>query len=133
MGTIVNVPSNLDFEGINPLINLPTINTDYLYYFCGELIHMRAMYGSTHPEYGDYFPLCSERLRDIYFNYNQVMDYLLKADVLATDGWFVRGEKCTGYKFTETYSGQPLKQYPIENYVLNKNIKKRKAKRDKEA
>jgi len=132
------VPSNLDFVDLSeqyPLTNLPAgkHSKDYLYYFCHQLVQIRSMYGGEHPIYGSYFPICTAMLRTLHFNYNSFMNYLIQAQVIQSDGQFIVGQKCKGYKFTQTYSGQIIKPLVVENHVLSRNIQKQKQKLESEA
>ena len=138
MSIFAHVPSNLDFNTLAqqyPYSNLPAgkKNADYLYYFSGVLVDRRARYKGEHPEYGDYFPLCSSRLRDIHDNYNLYMDYLVLAQVVETDSRFIAGEKCLGYKFTDNYSGQLYRTQEIDNYMLSNKVKQHRINYENEA
>jgi len=138
MGIPAHIPANLDFSTLSlqyPYDNLPAgkKNADYLYYFCGLLVDRRARYKGEHPEYGEYFPLCSTRLREIHDNYNLYIDYLLKAGVIQTDNRFIAGEKCLGYKFTDTYSGQLHRTQVIDNYMLSNKLKRHRIIHEKQA
>lgn len=128
MDVTVYVPFNLDFDQEAYRASFETLpagrrSADYLYYICGTLASLQARYGGYNEERNGFTPLCSIYLRIIHFQYHKLIDYLLQMKVLETDGIYVEGEKCTGYRFSSAYRGQPLKEVAITELILKNNIR----------
>lgn len=124
----VNVPSNLDLNEVfkqHLTTSLPSQQyIDFMYYICHQLVHIMASHRGEKPQYNDYFPLCSARFKQLHHNYSAILNHLLDANVLITDRRFIVGEKCRGYRFAHTYTGQPLKTLTLNNNVLSRNVKR---------
>lgn len=89
---------------------------------------MKAQRGGWEPRNGGYFSLCSTILRDIHQDYHKLLEYLVQAGIFETDGLYIQGEKCTGYRFTERYTGVPFKEVTLKNLTLIGNIRKQREK-----
>jgi len=122
------VPSTLDFGQLSethPYTGLPTKenSAEYLYYICSTLVTSQAKHGGWQERNSGYIPRCSKYLRKVHAQYNLLLDYMVEAGILLTDGIFMEGIKCTGYKFAPKYDGVALKEVTINTYILNKGIR----------
>jgi hypothetical protein len=68
-----------------------------------------------------YVPINAELLKKRVHNYAHYLGYLIDAGVIETDGFYVRGEKSRGYRFTEKYQTF-VAPAEIQRYTLLKAI-----------
>lgn len=108
-GRIKSVPTtgNLDSSLL--------FDKDRLIYIIGLISSIPAKNKDSITEDG-YVVINSLLIRNAFKDYWSYLDYLIKTDVLCTDGQYILGEKSKGYKFTESYSDKPLKRY---NYPIS--------------
>jgi len=53
-----------------------------------------------------FVPINASMLQSIIRNYKSYLAYLIEAEIIISDGRYVPGKKCIGYKFTAFYSGR---------------------------
>lgn len=99
------IPENLDIDKILheiPPVNIERFSKEKLLY----IIHLINAIPANNKdlEINDGFvPIYSQAVRLIVANYKQYFDYLIKASVLETDNYYIKGQKSKGYRFTELY------------------------------
>ncbi len=142
MNLTLLTPENLDIDGLikegKASFARLRLRKPSLYYILDALIKARV--NSRHEmEEQDtrYFSVSSKLLDGVVHNYNAYLAFLIERGVIETDNHFIVGKKCKGYRFTLRYSGKSLIGTTINDYRLNRSIKRwkeaQKLERKKEA
>ncbi len=79
-----------------------------------------------------YVPLNSKKLQGQIHNYREYLDYLLSTGILETDGFYITGEKSTGYRINPEFMSEVV-VHGIKDYFLVRKILKDKEKHQKTA
>jgi len=137
----MRLPENLDLDKViqnNLMLNKEMkLNKYKLMFVCDALVKSRAVNWRKMEESGTTFaPLSSTLLELVVYNYYDYLKFLVAVGVMESDGSFIKGEKCKGYRFSQIYRGQKLVYRSVDDYKLQKSYKKLLTnldkKRDKE-
>lgn len=126
----VLIPHNLDLPRIlNAFPPSFNYHIDKFYYLVGLITSIPGRNKSLLQKY-DYIPINSKILKKTINNYKRYLEYLVKCEILETDGHYIEFEKSKGYRFTESYFA-PLIPVDLTQYTLVKNQQGKKAARQK--
>jgi len=79
-------------------------------------------------------PISTKKLSSRIRGYKRYLDYLLDTGVFVTDGSYVVGEKCRGYKYSDLYSkSEPAEiqiEYPVPYITREQSMQQRKHEYD---
>ncbi|MBL4587443.1 MAG: hypothetical protein JKX84_10370, partial [Flavobacteriales bacterium] len=116
------VPSNLDIDqlyAVRP--QNAKIERDKLVHVVNLVSELPAYDKNIYTADG-YVPLNAQKLQKRGIkNYPEYMSYLVNANVLETDGYYIPEEKSTGYRFAPEYQ-TTLKEEEISKWTLRRNI-----------
>lgn len=71
-----------------------------------------------------FVPLSAAVLQEQFHDYKKYLTYALTTGLLASDGLYIKGYKCTGYKIAIAY-GNDLQTVPVHDFSLRSSINKR--------
>jgi hypothetical protein len=81
--------------------------------------------------YDGFTKVYSSLIQSYVHDYRLYLNYLLAEDFILTDGFYIIGEKSTGYKIHPKYN-DPITISYIKDRILIKNIRKKKRKQKRE-
>ena len=102
------IPKTLNIDKlilICPPQHIERFQRDYLVYIPHLLTAIPATDKGLKLKNG-FVPIKASELQSKIRNYKSYLTYLMDEGVIESDGWYVKGVKCTGYKFTAFYSGR---------------------------
>jgi len=102
------LPAALDIDQlitVCPPQHIERFHRDYLIYIPHLLTVIPAMNKGLELR-GGFVPIKASELQSKIRNYKSYLIYLIEEGIIETDGWYVKGKKCIGYKFTTFYSGR---------------------------
>jgi len=76
-----------------------------------------------------FVPISTEKLSRRIRGYKRYLDYLLDSGVFITDGFYINGEKCRGFKFSDLYAESVPAEVQIENpipYIIREQFMQQK-------
>ena len=120
------VPENFYPERVLPCTLTKFV--DDTRYFTHKIYEQRV-FGARSKE--DFIPLKAQYLRKIisFRKYQQIKNFLLDAEVLETDGRYVKGQKATGFRLGENYRGVKHKKVEITCSRLLGNLEQEEKNR----
>ncbi|HEY4291239.1 MAG TPA: hypothetical protein VGN00_29260 [Puia sp.] len=102
------IPETLNIDQLilsYPPHHIERFHRDYLVYIPHLLTAIPAMDKGLELKEG-YVPIKASMLQSKISNYKSYLTYLMETNVIETDGWYAKGKKCIGYKFTAFYFGR---------------------------
>lgn len=130
----IRIPTNLDLRALQEEmgVKLKPKEQQKIYYICHCLISSYASHRDLLEEADNPFiPLSSAVLQSIINDYARYLDLLQQWGVIESDGQFILGEKCKGFRFTDQYRGN-YKNEVLNDFTLVKAIKRNRKKYRKE-
>jgi hypothetical protein len=130
----IRIPTNLDLRALQEEmgVKLKPKEQQKIYYICHCLISSYASHRDLLEEADNPFiPLSSAVLQSIINDYARYLDLLQEWGVIESDGQFILGEKCKGFRFTDQYRGN-YKNEVLNDFTLVKAIKRNRKKYRKE-
>ncbi len=123
------IPANLDIDTIikrnRTLYMRNSLGRENLLFICSSLVKARAKQRKKMMEDETTFVnLCSRHFQKIIRNYNKHIGFLIYSGVICSDNRYKKGEKCTGYCFTDEYLDSPPIEVEIESYRLRQSIRR---------
>jgi len=100
------IPEALDIDQlitVFPPQYIERFKRDYLVYIPHLLTAIPAMDKGLELKDG-FVPIKAAMLQSKIRNYKSYLTYLIETSVIESDGWYAKGKKCIGYKFTAFYS-----------------------------
>lgn len=119
------LPSNLDVDTLLaecPPTGIERFSRDKLIYVSGLVNSITASNKDLETPNG-FVPVHAHTLQNNIRNYNQYLDYTLNTGIYQTDSTWVKGEKSTGYKYTDKFN-TTVKPVFIQDADFVKNLKK---------
>jgi hypothetical protein len=102
------IPEALDIDlliSVCPPQDIERFQRDYLVYIPHLLTAIPAMDKGLELKNG-FVPIKASELQSKIKNYKSYLTYLITEGVIESDGRYIPGTKCIGYKFTAFYSGR---------------------------
>ena len=127
------IPINLDIEKLEEKyqeeFKKNGIRIPQLLFILDSLVQSRILNRDEMEEKEiEFTPLCTTLLDAVVHNYSNYIQFLLAAQILISDGQYIKGEKCRGFAYNNPYNGKALMEIKIEDYKLSKALKREKAK-----
>jgi hypothetical protein len=119
------IPRTLDIDGLlskYPPHNVQKFSKDKLIH----ILHLLYSIPATNKDLeicDGYVPVYSKILQRRIHNYNEYIDYLLRARVIETDNRYIPDLKSKGYRYTEKYN-TIFKAVTVADAILNRHNKK---------
>lgn len=132
---ILKIPANLDLESLLKTEGrIPTPKeVESLAYVCFSVVSaIASRRNEQENEEKPFFPVCASILQQVVEDYLRYLDILKQKGIMQTDGQFIPGEKCRGYRFTEPLGAFGLRDVQITNKFLKRRIVKSRHKKLKE-